>query len=228
MIDLLIPVLRRPRNVTPLLDSLGQTEHRAYFICTRGDHPEIEAVRAAGLEPLIHPEGAGRGNFARKINWAFDRTDSEWVFQGADDLRFHPGWDTNALAVARQTGRRVIGTNDLHNPGVKRGHTSTHTLFARSYIEEYGGTFDNTGRVFHDGYDHQFVDNEFVETAKVRGEWAFAKDSHVEHLHPHWGNAESDSTYIKAMRQTHADHLLHRERMRLLHGDRTRRYSRVR
>ena len=33
----------------------------------------------------------------------------------------------------------MIGTNDKHNPSVRRGIHSTHTLFARSYIEERPG-----------------------------------------------------------------------------------------
>lgn len=221
MIDILVPVLRRPLSVTPLVESIHAattTDYRIHFICTRGDAAEIDAVRATGLEPLVHPEQAGPANFARKINWAFDLTDAEWVFQGADDLRFHPGWDTNALRCSESTRKRVIGTNDLHNPGVKKGRTSTHTLFARSYIEECGGTFDDSGRVFHEGYDHQFVDNEFCETAKARGEWAFALDAIVEHFHPHWGNAPSDETYRKATRRTREDRDLHTERMRTLYA----------
>jgi hypothetical protein len=37
----------------------------------------------------------------------------------------------------------------------------------------------------------------------------------VEHFHPHWGNAESDPTYRKAMRRSVADRNLYRERMGL-------------
>jgi hypothetical protein len=228
VIDILIPVLRRPRNVTPLLESLEVTksEHRIFFICTRGDHEQIAAVEEAGYEPLIHPEKAGVGNFARKINWAFDQTDAEWVFQGADDLRFRRGWDTAALATAMKRKASVIGTNDMHNPGVRKGLHSTHTLIRRSYIEEHGGTFDDSGRIFHEGYDHQYVDNEFIETAKMRGVWAFARNSIVEHLHPHWGNADMDWTYRKATRQSMADRRLYFERMSVMLGNRRRgRYS---
>jgi hypothetical protein len=56
---------------------------------------------------------------------------------------------------------------------------------------------------------------ELVEVAKRRNEWAFAKRAVVEHFHPHWGNAESDQTYVKAMRSTNHDRRLYMHRMGL-------------
>ena len=230
-IDILIPVLNRPESVPLLVDSIRaatRSEHTIYFICSRGDRPEIEAVEAAGLEPLVFHSAPGPGDFAKKINWAFEQTDAEWVFQGADDIRFSDRWDIYALAVAKKSRASVIGTNDLHNPSVKRGEHSTHTLIRRSYIERYGGTFDNSGRVFHEGYDHQYVDNEFIVTATQRGEFAFSPKSVVEHFHPHWGNARMDSTYTKAMRKGMRDRRLYRDRLRMITGEgyrRPRRYS---
>lgn len=228
-IDILIPVLNRPGHVRPLVDSITQatgSEHAIWFICSRGDLAQIAAVREAGLEPLVFHSAPGPADFARKINWAYTQTTAPWLFQGADDIRFGPGWDVEALAIARKTGARVIGTNDLHNPAVKSGRHSTHTLFARSYIEEHGGTFDGSGEVFHIGYDHQYVDNEFVETAKYRGEWAFSARSVVEHFHPHWGNASMDTTYRKATRRTIQDRRLYRDRMFSLTGNTSGRRAR--
>lgn len=221
MIDILIPVLERPGHVPLLVESIAaatKNEHRVYFICSRGDTAEIEAVQAVGLKPLVYHSAPGPGDFACKINWAFDQTDSEWVFQGADDIRFGIDWDVYALKVADRTRASVIGTNDLHNGAVKRGNHSTHTLIRRSYIEVQGGTADDSGRVFHEGYDHWFVDNELVETAKARKAWAFSRHSVVEHFHPYWGNALMDATYHKAMRSTERDKRLFLERLPLMRG----------
>ncbi len=217
MIDILVPVLGRPANVGPFLESVTVTKapHRLIFICSKRDRVQIEACRETGAETWVVDWNAGRGDFARKINWAYERTEAEWVFQGADDIRFHPGWDSFALGTARRSGKRVIGTNDLHNPLVKRQLHSTHTLFARSYIEELGGTEDGTGKVFCELYDHQFVDTEFIEVAKRREEWVFSPHSHVEHLHPAWGLAHTDPTYQKAVRHTGLDFRLYRRRMGL-------------
>ena len=154
MIDILIPALGRPDDIPRLAESLP-TDHRVVFICSPLDMDQIEACRRTNREVWIAEWEPGKGDFAKKINWAYERTDSEWLFQGATDIRFHEGWDRMALRVAERSGKRVIGTNDLHNPQVRRAMQSTHTLFARSYIEAYGG-LDDTGKVFSEAYDHQF------------------------------------------------------------------------
>ena len=147
VIDLLIPVLGRPSNVQPLLDSIvGNTigPYQIIFICSPGDDEQIEACRKSGYNTWVVEWEPARADYARKINWAFAQTDSEWIFQGADDIRFSKDWDTKALRYGERFS--VIGTNDLHNPSVKRGIHSTHILFRRSYIEKYGGTFEDPGR----------------------------------------------------------------------------------
>jgi len=214
-IDILVPVLARPHNAQPLVDAAAVTEseYRVIFICSPRDRKQIAACKQTGADTLIVDWHPGVGDFAKKINYAFAHSDSEWCFQGADDIRFHPGWDHQALMLARKQHRRVIGTNDMHNPSVKRQLASTHTLFARSYIDEHGGTEDGTGVVFCELYDHQFVDTEFVEVARRRREWAFARHAHVEHLHPHWGLGEMDATYQKALRASGADYQLFKQRM---------------
>jgi hypothetical protein len=212
-IDVLIPVLGRPVNARKVATSLQNT-HSAYnlvFICSPGDSAQIEASKRFG-DVLVVDWAPGKGDFAKKINTAFRETDSEWVFQGADDITFAEKWDLHALRVAGDRFR-VIGTNDLHNPAVKAGKHSTHTLFARSYVEERPATVDESDLVFWEGYDHQFCDMEFIEVAKRRNEWAFAKRAVVEHFHPHWGNAEGDPTYTKAMRSTNHDRRLYMTRM---------------
>jgi hypothetical protein len=157
----------------------------------------------------------GRADCARKINLGFRETTEPWVFTGASDLVFHADWDSHALLAAKKTGAGVVGTQDTRNPMVKRGLQSTHSLVGRAYIEEYGSaTFDSTGAVYSETYDHQFIDLELVETAKLRGRWAFAKRSVVEHRHPHWATAEMDSTYEKATRATTQDRRLYVQRMR--------------
>ena len=213
-IDVLVPVLNRPHNAHKVAESLKvtKTDYRLLFICSEGDHRQIAESRRYG-DVLVVDWRPGKADFARKINTAFCETDGEWVFQGADDVIFYAGWDENALRTAERRGKRVIGTNDLHNPSVKRGKHSTHTLFARSYIEEHGGTLDGTGTVFCELYDHQYVDVEFIEVAKRRREFIHCHASIVEHFHPHWGNAERDPTYKKAMRSTMQDRKLYLRRM---------------
>lgn len=219
MIGILVPVLGRPQNVQPFLESAQNTENEycVYFICSPNDRDQIRECQQSEAEVIVasfKPRGA---DFARKINLAFDLTEEEWLFQAADDVRFSPGWDTKALSMSVIRPAQVVGTNDLGNPLVLRGGHSTHTLFKREYIDDFGsGTVDGSGRVFSELYDHQWCDTEFVYTARYRGRWAFCKQAVVEHFHPHWGKGEMDSTYVKATRATAEDQNLFAARLPMI------------
>lgn len=215
MIDILCPVLGRPERTEPFTKSLIEnttSEYRLVFLCTPGDDEKIKTCMARGGVITV-PWSAQSGDFAKKINYGFDYTDNEWILVAADDLKFGANWDLAALNCARRMRRLVVGTNDLHNPSVLRGKLSTHPFFRREYIEKYGsGTRDNSGRVFCELYDHQFVDNEFCETAMERDQWSFCRNAIVEHLHPYWGLAPWDETYKKAIRKTQKDQRLYMSR----------------
>jgi hypothetical protein len=180
----IVPMLGRAHRVEPLLGSIRATcQARVVFGVTEGDVDVIAAVDAAGEQAIIHPKRA-RGDYAKKVNRAYEQTTEPLLFLGADDLRFHPGW--YEAATAKLDGRvGVVGTNDLGNPRVMSGEHATHCLVTRDYADRYG-TIDGPGRVLFEGYVHEYVDDELVGTAKKRGRWAFAADSRVEHLHPHW------------------------------------------
>jgi hypothetical protein len=153
------------------------------------------------------------GDYAKKINIGVATTTEEWIFLAADDLKFWPGWADEAIRVARESNAQVIGTNDLGNAQVKRGIHSTHTLVHRSYVER--GTVDDPSRLLHEGYHHNWVDAEFIETAKVRGQFVHASRSIVEHLHPHWRKSEIDETYKLGLSRYEQDRQLFRQRERL-------------
>lgn len=212
---IIVPVLRRPHRVAPLLESIDAAtpeDHRVLFVCSAGDTAEIAAVESAGGEHIEIPDRR-RGDYAVKVNTAYRSTVEPLLFLGADDLAFHAGWFDRA--VARIRGRvQVVGTNDLGNPRVMAGHHATHSLVTRCYVDELG-TIDESGKVLHDGYEHEFVDDEFVGTAKHRGVWAFAADSIVEHLHPNWGKAPTDPLYDAQVRRMRASRrtFLNRRRM---------------
>lgn len=194
---ILVPVLGRPHRVAPLVESAAAATPRArlVFLCTPGDDEQIAAVEDAGQEPTVVDWPAGRGDYARKMNHGFVAATERWVFLGADDLSFHLGWFEACLDVARK-GICVVGTNDLGNARVVAGHHSTHTLVRRDYLE--CGTADEDGVILCELYDHQFVDDEFVRTARARGTFVSATRAIVEHLHPDWGKGAEDATYRKA------------------------------
>lgn len=194
---IVVPVLRRPHRVAPLVASVRDNTpeaHRLLFVASPTDRAEIEAINAAGAEVLVMSADHRRGDYAKKINAAAAASTEPYVFTGADDLRFRAGWLTAALDKMAD-GAGVVGTNDLGSPRVIAGEHSTHSLVARWYIDL--GTIDEPGKIFHEGYWHEFVDDELVETAKRRGAYAHADDSHVEHLHPAWGKAQRDALHAQ-------------------------------
>lgn len=193
---ILVPVLKRPHRVKPLLASIRKAtpDARVLFIADPGDNPEIDAI---GDEEFITVDG----NYARKINEGVAHTTEPLLFFGADDLNFHPGW----LEAARSRllpPVGVVATNDMCNPRVTAGELATHPLVSREYCER--GTIDDPTRPLHEGYPHEYVDREFSETAQLRGAFAYAPDSVVEHLHPMVGKAPLDDLYkgsLMRMRQ---------------------------
>jgi len=219
MIDILIPVLNRPQNAQPVVDSIRANttvDHTITFICSYGDDDQVDACWNTNARPLAMATWPpGPGDAAKKWNLGFRVTEGEFVFTAADDVTFTPGWDTAILAEAERTGAGMVGSQDDANPLVKKGKHSTHSLFRRSYIDEVGGTFfDGPGIVYHEGYDHQWIDTEAVKAAMDRGEWAFARKSVVRHHHPFYDKTVGmDDTYAKALGDASHDSRLFKERV---------------
>lgn len=212
MIDILVPVLNRPGNVVPVMASAKQntvTPYRMTFIVHPEDREELNALFKAGARYVRSP----RHEYAVKINLGASLSTCEFVFLGADDIRFHPGWDRAAIDRYHETGCAVVGTRDLGNPTVEKGRHATHMLVHRSYLSQ--GTIDEPDKLLHEGYAHQWVDTEFISTAQKRGQWTFCRESIVEHLHPFWGKGEMDATYEKGLSTSAEDMRLFRKRQRL-------------
>jgi glycosyltransferase involved in cell wall biosynthesis len=193
----IVPVLGRPQNAVPFMQSWGASGAklaRVYAVADESDDETTFAWRDAGATVLHFPDDGRPGTFAEKVNHAYLQTDEPWLFLVGDDVRFRPGWLDQAQHASRD-GAHVIGTNDLHNPRVIAGEHATHMLIRRAYVDERGSSWDGPKVVCHEGYRHNFVDNEIVTAAQQRGVWAFAKYAKVEHLHPLWGGAPDDETY---------------------------------
>jgi hypothetical protein len=209
----IVPMLGRAHRVPLLLDSIHATcKAHVLFAVTPGDDEVIDAIDAAG-EERITVDRQPRGDFQRKINCGIAATTEPHIFTGADDLKFHHGW-YEAAAVKMTGPVGVVGTNDLTNPRVMRGDHATHLLVSRDYVERYG-TIDEPGKFLHEGYPHEMCDDEAVQTAKKRRAWAFAPDSHVEHLHPMAGKAPMDDLYAGQKRRMEDGRLLYRRRSQL-------------
>lgn len=214
---ILVPVLGRPWRAQPLLDSISQVSRhpvRVLFLCSPDDTEEIAACKATGADVLVVPFRQGKGDWAKKLEHGRANTTEPYMLLAADDLLFHPRWDSAVLDVFNRIDCGVVGTNDLGNELVKRGLHSTHPVVCRGYADAYG-TIDQPELMLHQGYTHQYADNELVETAISRGCWQFARLAVIEHLHPAWGKAEVDATYQLANAHAERDHRLFHWRRRL-------------
>lgn len=196
-LDILVPVLWRPHRVLPLLDNiLGATpQAHVLFIADSDDEDELIALGKAEAEYITLPPTAA--SYAKKINAGFTATSRPFVFTAADDLDFNADWYLYAREKI-DTRTFVVGTNDRCNYRVMQGTHSTHTLVKRSYITKYGGVVDEPpGKIFHEGYPHEYCDDEFIQTAQHRGVFKSAHSAVVRHMHPLTDPALGDATYDK-------------------------------
>lgn len=188
------------------------------FLCNDDDEAEQAAVRAAGLEPVAvpWPMADARADYPRKMNFGYryaqEVLGAEWVFLAADDVAFHGGWWEICQGAWDETGVCVIGTNDLGNPRTVAGNHSTHTLVHADYVRNCGGTIDGDPLLFHEGYWHNFCDDEFIRTAMARGSYTHAHGALVEHLHPNWRKAQDDPVYQRGLAHWNDDSRLYESR----------------
>lgn len=214
---ILVPVLGRPHRVKPLLDSIEATTPgaRVLFLADPDDEAEIEAIERESIRGnLCVKLDTQGGNYATKINRGVGLTSEPYLFTGADDLLPEPGWFTAAAACLRD-GVEVVGVNDLIKRRAVRRQHATHFLVCREYVRH--GTIDGPG-LFHEGYDHSWVDNEFIATAQARDAYAYCADAHVRHEHPMNDTAPDDETYRKGRERFHEDRRLFEGRSRLWGG----------
>jgi len=207
---ILVPVLRRPHRVAPLLASIfaaTPVPHRVVFITDPDDTAEHVAIGVAGGARIDVDAG-----YAGKIAAGVRATTEPLIFLGADDLHFHPGWFPRALARLRDP-ISVVGVNDLCSRRVREGRHATHFLMTREYAEQ--PTIDGQPGPLCQLYDHSFVDDELVATARKRGTIAFARDSIVEHLHPTARKAPMDEVYERGRAEFHDDRAIFESRSHL-------------
>lgn len=211
-VAVLIPTLCRPDRIDAVTSNvLESTEHaNVYFVCELDDEETIDAVNAVVGANLIINERSR--TYAGAINTGVHATTEPFIFAGADDLNFHPGWYETARKKM-QYPIRVVGTNDLYNPDVLTGAHATHYLVDREYATK--GCVDEPGAMLCEKYNHNYSDTEFIATAQQRGVYASCLDAIVEHKHWAWGKANMDATYAKGCDTEQFDRVLFAERRHL-------------
>jgi hypothetical protein len=196
---IIIPLWRRVSHITRVYQSALEStpDARILFVASVGDDVVMDAVSTGDVPfTTIAGNGGGLGDYASKINAGYRATSEPWLFTGADDLHFHPGWYEAARIVASEEGIGVIGTADLSDARTMNGTHSTHSLVARWYADA-GGSVDADHQIYHEGYAHWFCDDELVQTALARGAYGHALDAVVEHLHAIVDKSPDDATYLR-------------------------------
>lgn len=218
MIDILIPTVGRSHRLARLIANIHDNTiatHRITFITEEADTDTYGTLADLSQRVLINEHTA---NYAGAVNTAYELTEAEWLFAGADDLVFHHRWDQHVLAMA-DGWATVIGTNDLLNTAVLAGLHSTHTLVHRSYLDTYGGVVDEgPGSFYPECYDHNFCDTEFINTAKMRARFRPCLQAVVEHLHVTTGKAPADETHLRSIRRYDDDSRMYDMRLHLWAG----------
>lgn len=217
MIAVIIPTYRRADRLARVAANIAANtavDHRVVFAVEADDTDTIVAAENLDVDVVINDRA---GNYAGAATAAYlAAPDADFVFAGADDLHFHPGWDTAALAHM-DGWVQVVGTNDLLNPYVRAGMHATHYLVDRRYLDDIGGVVDQgPGSFLFEGYDHQYTDTEFIGTAKARARFRPCFESVVEHLHALSGKgAAPDQTTAKAQARLAEDSALYDRRRHL-------------
>ncbi len=208
----IVPVMKRPQNAAPFMQSLRASTGLAtvYAICDPDDSETYTAWLEAGAEVLV----SDKPSFACKANLGVSKTTQPWVLPVGDDVRFHPGWLDHAQQTAETLGVDVVATNDLGNPAVLDGTHATHPLIRRSYIETQGASWDGPGVTVHEGYRHNFCDNEWTAVARQRGTFAASLGSIVEHNHHLWNKSADDPVYKRGRAHFDKDRRLFERRLR--------------
>ncbi len=229
-VAVLCPVLNRPENVWPLVESFAANTPvgaaNLYFVADDDDTAELEAIAYVGADRLAATRGS---TYAEKLNAGLEQTTEPWVLCIGDDVRFHDGWLDQAKKLSGEFD--VIGTNDspngIKNPKVANGSHADHFFVRRNYIEDYGASLNGPGVLAPEEYRHWYVDKEIVGLARARGVFAPCLDSIVEHLHPGYDGREDlrkdDPTYMLAVTHAEEDEETFSQRWPLVQQQRTSR-----
>lgn len=182
---IIIPAMR-PHRLEPVVRSI-QESTESYRICVVGTGECAEVARSLPVT-LIDDSG---GTWPQRINRAYAQSDESYIFAGADDLSFRPGWFEAAMrSMNEMDDCGVVAVNDLMN------RAGVHLLFARSYIETIGAAMgDPLGTVICEKFQHAYCDDFARKTAMHHGRWRFSETSVVEHLHCGVGKSPSDDIY---------------------------------
>ncbi len=208
MIAVVIPTYHRPQALEGVVKNVHEAtsiKHTIYFVSEPDDQATIDEVKRLKQKLIINKFP---GTHTGAANTAYLETTEPFFMIANDDFTFHKGWDISAIKAIEGFG--VCGVND----GTNQNFTAI-TLVRRSYIEKQSGAVDQENILYHPGYHHNYVDTEFSQTAKSRGQFTSCPESLVEHRHYSFGKSPMDETYKKTLIGVNSDQALYESRKHL-------------
>lgn len=229
-VAVLVPVMKRPDNVKPLVDSFKASNDgtaNLYFVVDPDDVAEIAAIKKAKAKFIVSDRGR---TYAAKANVGYANTTESFLFICGDDCEFTPGW----LDAARKASERsdVVGTNDseegrVRNTEVAAGRHADHFFVRRSYVDDEGSCLEGPGVLAPEAYNHWFTDKEIIALARARGVFTPCLESRVIHHHPGFDGREdlrdADPAYARAAEHGEADRVTFVRRLPLIEQQRVSR-----
>lgn len=199
-IDIAVPTFHRPEKLQAIVDNIHENTtltHEIYFVVEPDDTASINAAVATKESVLINKYP---GNHTGAANTAYEEMKAPFFIIANDDFNFHKNWDTEAIKEFDDPNVGVVGVND----GQSSGYTAI-TVVRRKYIDEQSGCMDVPGVLYFPGYNHNYVDTEFSQTAMKRNAFRACPSSVVEHMHWAFGKNKIDATYDKSNATARAD-----------------------
>lgn len=185
-VSIVIPAMRANRITDVIASIVATTTDYEIIVVATGD------CAAVATELPVTLINDGGGSWPKRLNLGYKSTHANFIFTGADDLKFHPNWFESAMITMNQfpNGFGVVAVNDYLN------RAGVHFLIAKRYIDEIGGVLDQpVGTIACEAYAHSYCDDELRTTALFHNRFAYCNDSVVEHMHTGAGKAENDAIY---------------------------------
>ena len=195
-VDIFIPTYCNSRVLKPLVENILATAKypfHIYFIIEQEDFETVKELNSfPGPFTIIYNDQ--KGKIPHCFNIAYRQTNSNMIVVTCDDITFPDGWLRDAAYSIGEKG--VLAFSDINGSGWG------HFLIKREYIEQYSGSEDEPGIIFHE-YNHEYADAEFQFTARNRGQIVYSPIAINHRDIKYFGAAVEEDGEVKPMVKTY-------------------------
>jgi len=207
-VSIIIPTRQRLDRLLHTITSLrdaGATGLTELVIVVDNDPEIYDYLKAKHLADILI-YNTERLEAVASWNTGAAMANGDYLFTGADDIIFKPGWLDRALEAMQSRNYGVVAINDMHNGP---DGPATHVLINRQFSRDHLG-----GVLWCPHYVHYFIDTEVKIRAATIGRFHWCKEAIVEHQHPAAGKAKNDSLYQESQKWWEQDERTFNERQK--------------